>query len=208
MQYNGWHKKHYEVIAEFMMYLNQRTERFVLKGGTSLMLCYGLPRFSEDIDLDGLDDNIEEMVSGFCSHIKANYRVAKDTKTVKRFLIHYGGTKPLKIEVSYRNRAIDYARETNIINGIRVYKIDRILTMKLNAYSSRDKLRDLYDIVFIGNLLGAALSDDLYYLLKDTLSYKGLQQFDFLIKYQSDDLINNAELAENFLVLWDSLGLK
>ena len=47
---NHLHKK---VIIDFLNYLNSQTDQFILKGGTALMLCYGLNRFSEDIDLDG-----------------------------------------------------------------------------------------------------------------------------------------------------------
>ena len=43
---------HKTVITNFLAFLNKSSDQFVLKGGTSLMMCYGLNRFSEDIDLD------------------------------------------------------------------------------------------------------------------------------------------------------------
>ena len=47
-------KMHRHVIKTFLTELNScGNDRFILKGGTALMLCYGLDRFSEDIDLDG-----------------------------------------------------------------------------------------------------------------------------------------------------------
>lgn len=62
-----WRKPHYNVIVDFLSYLNSISGSYVLKGGTALMLCYGLTRFSEDIDLDGFDEGIEDIVSNFCS---------------------------------------------------------------------------------------------------------------------------------------------
>ena len=123
--------------------MNNRSKSYVLKGGTSLMLCYNLTRFSDDIDLDEFDYDIEQIVRDFCTFNGFNYRVAKDTPTVKRYMIHYGGEKPLKVEISYRIKEINFACETSIINGILVYNIQNILLMKLNAYSGRDKIRDL-----------------------------------------------------------------
>ena len=43
-------ENHFSVICDFLDYLNNKTSDFILKGGTSLMVCYKLDRFSEDID--------------------------------------------------------------------------------------------------------------------------------------------------------------
>ena len=47
--------KHLEIIKEFLNTLSQNNyakDNFTLKGGTALLMCYGLDRFSTDIDLD------------------------------------------------------------------------------------------------------------------------------------------------------------
>lgn len=207
MQYDGWRVAHYNAISNFLIYLNSVSRAYVLKGGTSLMMCYNLSRFSEDIDLDGFANNIVMIVEEFCISNGFNYRVAKNTDTVKRYMIHYGGGKPLKIEVSYRMRNIDFNAVTTIINGILVYNIQSILTMKLNAYSGRDKIRDLYDVVFIGTNYWNVLSEPLKFMLRDTLAFKGVEQYDYVIRDQADELINNEELAVGFLTLWKNLGL-
>ena len=171
------------------------------------MMWYNLSRFSEDIDLDGFSYSIEDIVEKFCTKNKLSYRVAKNTDTVKRYLVQYGGNKPLKIEISYRLKNIDFKADTSIINGILVYNIQKIMLMKLNAYSGRDKIRDLYDVVFIGLNYWSLISEPLKFMLRDTLAFKGLEQFDFLVTDQEDELINNAELAAGFLKLWEKLGL-
>lgn len=210
MEYNGWREEHYNVIDMFLYYLNSVSDDYVLKGGTSLMMCYGLTRFSEDIDLDGFSNNIGDIVDKFCSKNGVQYRVAKDTDTVKRYMIHYSdsGNKPLKVEISYRMGSLDFDTETDVINDIRVYTIQNILTMKLNAYMGRDKIRDLYDVVFIGLEYWDYLDSSMIFKMQDAFGHKGIEQFDYVIKDQEDELIDNDYLAEEFLILWDKLGLK
>ncbi len=148
--------KHLQVINRFLKYLNDnqpKTYPFILKGGTSLLECYNLDRFSEDIDLDCEKSTslFFRIVEAFCNKYHYEYRVAKDTETTKRVMIHYPNEyHPLKIEVSYRNTEINKDVYTEI-NNIIVYKINHLFMQKLNAYTSRDKLRDLYDVTFIFN---------------------------------------------------------
>ena len=68
---------------------------FVLKGGTALMECYGLDRFSEDIDLDSLRSNVPSsrffgIIDSICSNEGYTWRKAKDTSTVRRAFVDYG----------------------------------------------------------------------------------------------------------------------
>lgn len=207
-----WRKKHGETISDFLHYLNKRSNDYVLKGGTALMMCYGLDRFSEDIDLDCAHSKaIADIAKDFCEDKGFNLRIAKDTDTVKRYMIDYGGEKDgeikkLKVEVSYRRKSISEKECTNI-NGISVYTLDTIGTMKANAYSSRDKLRDLYDITFIGNNYWDKLSEATKNIIKSCIEYKGIEQFDYLVSQQEDELIDPDKLANDFLALYDKLDL-
>ena len=47
----NWQKAHGHTIKDFLRFLNNQTDRFILKGGTALAQCYKLPRFSEDIEV-------------------------------------------------------------------------------------------------------------------------------------------------------------
>ena len=170
-----WKTLHEKVMVSYLLLLNKRTDQFILKGGTALARCYGLDRFSEDIDLDGTKQDIKEITKRFCDRFGFTLRVAKDTPTVKRCLVDYGNTnKPLKIEVSY---------------------------------NVRDKIRDLYDLTFICNNHFEKLSHGTKNSIRDVLSYKGLEQFDYLVATQSDPLIDKDKLAEGFLKMHDRLGL-
>lgn len=202
-----WQKQHLSVIKDFLDFINTKSSEFILKGGTALMLCYGLDRFSEDINFDGTKGNIGTYIDLYCRNRNFSYRTAKDMDTVKRCMINYGNIgKPLKVELSLRKKTID-PDEINIINGIKVYKINSLCAMKVNAYVSRDKIRDLYDLSFICNNYWEQLSVSVKILIREAVSYKGVEQFDYLIKEQKDDLIDSSKLAEDFLRMYDRLGL-
>ena len=202
-----WIGQHGKVIASFMEYLNAKTDNFVLKGGTALYLCYRLDRFSVDIDLDGREKGLTTLVDGFCRENRYAYRVAKDSATVERCMVNYGNAeKPLKIEASYRRREIQDG-ETETINGIKVYGIDPLCGMKINAYSGRDRIRDLYDLTFIYKNYYDRLSPQTVALLRGAVEHKGIAQFDYVVRNQPDELIDCDRLAEDFLAMYDRLGL-
>lgn len=64
-------------MVSYLLLLNKRTDQFILKGGTALARCYGLDRFSEDIDLDGTKQDIKEITKRFCDRFGFTLRVAK-----------------------------------------------------------------------------------------------------------------------------------
>ena len=200
--------EHEELIHHFLKDLNRETSAFVLKGGTALRQCYGLDRISEDIDLDCTARNMIPFAQKFCKINSLACRVAKDTDTVKRVFITYGNHDEhrLKVEVSYRQKTIPEDGVINI-NGITVYSIDQIAAMKAAAYLGRDKIRDLYDIIFICNTYFDELSSATKTLLMNGFWYKGLEAFDYLIQTEQDPLINKEKLADDFLKIWDKLGL-
>lgn len=203
----GWQDKHNEVINSFLKYINSSTDKFILKGGTALMTCYNLDRFSEDIDMDGKKGNIEKLVDSFCKQNDYTYRVAKNTDTVKRYMINYGNeNRPLKLEISFRDKD-QYLNKITKINNITVYDIETLCSMKASAYNNRDKLRDLYDLAFICNNYWDRLSDDIKVAVQSAVLNKGIEQFDYLIREQKDELINNNKLAEDFLKMYRLIEL-
>ena len=203
-----WQPFHKEVMVDFLNYLNHYTDQFVLKGGTALMLCYGLDRFSEDIDLDCVKQDIKEHVRRFCEKHHFEFKIPKDTQTVKRCLIDYGNADhKLKVEVSYRNQAINTAR-VDIIANIRVYSIDQLVKLKSFAYMGRDKIRDLYDLCFIAKRYYDVISDESKSTISDVFSQKGIDQVEYLTNTQTDPLINNEQLQYDFLEVYEKLGFE
>lgn len=125
----------------------------VLKGGTALLLCHGLDRFSEDLDFDApkklnLESRIENALGAVCRSIRLTR--TKDTDTVQRYRIEYvmGDVEGrLKVEVSCR----DHIAPDDVIEryGIRTYAVRRLIVQKLDALSGRTAARDLYDVHFL-----------------------------------------------------------
>lgn len=57
--------RHIEIMRNFLTELNKETDTFILKGGTSLLLAYGLDRFSENIDLDGEKRHLKGFIESY-----------------------------------------------------------------------------------------------------------------------------------------------
>lgn len=206
------YEAHLKIINDFLdfLYRNQpKKSPFILKGGTALLRCYKLNRFSEDIDLDCNHSNnsIFKIIEEFCNIHKFEFRIAKDSELVKRCLIHYPNEfHPLKIEISYRNTTIDCDTYTDINNTI-VYNIDYLFMQKMNAYTSRDKLRDLFDVTFIYINYKNSLNKQLLMQAKEVIGFKGLGQLEYLLKTDDDVLIDKDILTTNFLTMYNDLGL-
>ncbi|MDY5189303.1 MAG: nucleotidyl transferase AbiEii/AbiGii toxin family protein [Succinivibrio sp.] len=199
---------HKTVITNFLAFLNKSSDQFVLKGGTSLMMCYGLNRFSEDIDLDANHKfQFFKIVEQFCQRQIFAYRIAKDTTTTKRVFIHYDKDqyKPLKVELSLRT-PVDF-NDVKKINGILVYDINTLADLKIEAYSQRDALRDLFDVVFICKNYWKELNLQVQKHIIRAFSIKDLEYVDYLVNTQQDPLIDNESLANDFLDIFNELGL-
>jgi predicted nucleotidyltransferase component of viral defense system len=155
---------------------------YVLKGGTALLLCYKLDRFSEDIDLDGIKSvSLENAVEDGCreSGFSCTVNKTKDTSTVLRYMIDFQEAAeedryPLKIEASFRNSELlsknIYIPESP--NGIRVYGLKRLISMKFSAFRNRHAIRDFYDVCWMvkeyPHLIGSQLATEMW----EQLQYK------------------------------------
>ena len=208
IDYGEEKNRHYQVMREYLTYLNFNKDESVLKGGSALLMCYGLDRFSEDLDFDCASKRrMKESVVKFCNDHNFEYRIAKDTDTVERYMIYYHGVeKPLKLEISHRRTNIPLSAITKI-NGICVYTIDQMAILKSSAYSNRDKIRDFYDMCFICNNYFDSLSENAKSTISVAFEYKGLEQYDYITREQSDDLIDEGKLLEDFLTACDKLGV-
>lgn len=202
----AWQEKHGEVMADFLKYLNGITDCFILKGETALAKCYGLDRFTEAIYLDGRGDQIISVCEKFCQEKDYSLRITENTNLVKMCLIDYRGPKPLKIKFSLRQREIP-GEETAKINGIMTYTIDVMAGLKASAYQQRDKISDLYDLLFIINNYCDELESGTKRLLQIALTYKGPEYFDYIVHSQTAELMDLQALGRSFLRACEKLGL-
>lgn len=174
----------------------------VLKGGTALLMAYGLDRFSEDLDFDApqkvnLLRIIEKrMPPGFTIDL---LDTPKNTDTVTRHRLLYAspdGQRKLKLEVSYRSPPD--AADVRVFDGLRVASIGRIAHQKLLAAHDgdkpRSKIRDLYDLDFIARRYPAAFTDGLIERFRAFASNPDDLLSRYRPDYEEDDLV--PELVE------------
>lgn len=200
-------KLHKQVIEEVLSEINSIPyNSVILKGGTALMMCYGLDRFSEDIDLDSTRQDISNTLNNYCNRKKYEIRLAKNTDTVKRFIINYDKDSKLKVEVSYRNKNISDEYTTNI-NGIKTYKIEYLLAQKNNAFVSRNKIRDLHDLLFIVDTYYDQIPEMFKHTIGNVLAYEGLEKIDYLINQQFDELVDKDKMYDKYFKVLDKLGI-
>lgn len=163
--------------------LNEISDKpLVLKGGTALMLAYGLDRFSEDLDFDvstkfkgnntiNLENTLKN-VSRLGDMKVSAVSTRKNTDTVTRYMLTYETSEiknsKLKLEISYR-KPID---ETRVVlkDNIKFAPIEEIANFKINSVldtsnDSRTKARDLYDTAFIAEKHPQAITDNQLKLL-------------------------------------------
>ena len=212
-----WQVRHLEVMKSFLTFLYKSTTCFVLKGGTSLLLCYGLDRFSEDIDLDGKALNnrnktipsIIPFVKKFCEQNGFTCNVKKDTDFVERCMIDYGEEKhKLKVEVSYREvYNLNVKTQVNNDMNIIVYDINTLARMKIKAVDSRAVIRDFYDLCFITNNFWDKLTIERRNDIISTFAYNNFEYVDYLVETQKDDLVNADKLRDMFLDTFDKTKL-
>lgn len=183
----------------------------VLKGGTALLLCYGLTRFSEDLDFDSprkfsIATRIESILSQKTS--QHELKIVKNTETVQRIKSHYlglSGDRLLKIETSFRV-APDESMVT-MIDGIRIYKIEALIEQKITALANRTAARDLYDVAFLAKNYLKDFSPSARETLKSmTQDLNALAQR-FEDAFEEDEILATEELSVLVLQISESLSL-
>jgi len=124
------------------------------KGGSALMLLYGLPRFSVDLDFNLLDNKKQDMVYAKVRDIILQYGTIFDE--AKKFhglllVLNYGvGERKLKVEIS--NRQFNDRYEVNNFLGINIKVMVQpdMFSHKLCALLDRHTMtnRDIFDCWF------------------------------------------------------------
>jgi len=64
-------------------------------------------------------------------------------------MLHYiQQREPLKIEVSYRQGQQIDEDDVVTVDGIRTYRIEKLTGLKIDAFASRTKARDIFDVSY------------------------------------------------------------
>ena len=170
----------------------------VLKGGTALLLCYGLDRFSEDLDFDApkkfsVTSRIERVLSRFTRDF--DIKVVKDTETVQRLKVHYRKEtvdRLLKIETSFRQNP---QPETVVVqNGIQTYRVSSLIDQKMAALVGRTKARDLYDVAYLARTYWAEFSPQAKQTLQSLLMDADALESRFRLAFEDDTILRVDQL--------------
>ncbi len=167
----GQTEKNYLHIAILFAISKLFPEKLMFKGGTALMLCYGLDRFSEDLDFNVVDKdlNIDETLNKIKTFL-ADYDIVidykiEDNKFQDTQVYFYGPLYKNTNNTRCKN-TIDFSRRNDYLsNGavsrinhiynefpvfyINTLDIKEILAEKVRAIMTRKKARDVYDLYFL-----------------------------------------------------------
>lgn len=179
----------------------------ILKGGTALLLAYGLDRFSEDLDFDSnrhlrLENRIEKAVGPL---VKIDsVEVPKNTETVQRYRVKYTTREIsgiLKIEVSCRD-SYDSSR-SHFYEGVRVYDLPVLIAHKLEAFRNRTAARDLYDLHFLLTQKHQSFSTgQTQSLVEATRDIDSLERR-YAESFKEDSILHNIDVGRLVLSLFD-----
>jgi len=132
------------------------------KGGTCLQKCYGIKRFSEDLDFNYVDIEVEKIIlfieNVFESKIIDYYETRFGTSFSIRFkgILYNGSNQSMcKLSFDFRNRDIYNNAIKKIIRPIYhdlpnyfllALDEEEVLSEKIRAILTRYKARDVYDL--------------------------------------------------------------
>ncbi len=157
----------------FLINLYRRiSDELIFKGGTALQKCYGLDRFSEDLDFTlfkniSLDDTIDRVTRGM--NLFGCDAESKKLREEDRSIIFqikakgplFDGREKsityLQIEISRREDIYLPTLQTNVTplyRDLPPYMVNlmnpsEIMAEKIRAILSRERARDLYDLYFL-----------------------------------------------------------
>jgi predicted nucleotidyltransferase component of viral defense system len=132
----------------------------IIHGGTAIWRCYNSKRFSEDIDVYIPKETDKEVkFQDFTNALKSNEFTVKKFKFTNNSVFSKLKKDDVEIrfEVTFKNLKNFLVKPFEASDGtfMNVYTLfpDDLIIEKILAYKSRKKVRDLYDIWFLLNLI-------------------------------------------------------
>lgn len=133
--------------------------QIVIHGGTAIWRCYSGNRFSEDVDVYIFDRLDKEDFNNFLNTLKDKGFSVKKFKITENSIFskfELAGIE-IRFEATFKNIKNFLVRPFELTDGtfMNVYTLspEDLMTEKILAYQNRKKIRDLYDIWFLSNLI-------------------------------------------------------
>ncbi|MFH1212195.1 MAG: nucleotidyl transferase AbiEii/AbiGii toxin family protein [Candidatus Woesearchaeota archaeon] len=159
-------KDYFQSILLFVVYQNYGSE-IVFKGGTALSKCFGLNRFSEDLDFSCKDEVNFQAVAEGLKRFRIEFETEEDSFERSRSWIVrikgplFNGNRnsycKVKLDFSFREKTEikpvikSIGRFLEEIPSFDVYVMseEEIFAEKIRAVMTRNKARDVYDLYFL-----------------------------------------------------------
>jgi len=140
-----------------------RSERFleplIFTGGTMLRLCYGLNRFSVDLDFWLYKDiDIQDYFKRLREFLSRYYAIKDAENKFYTILFEIRSRdypRSLKIEIRKKiskfktDTTIAYSRYSNTQVLVRSLSLDEVMKSKIETFLNRNEIRDVFDIEFL-----------------------------------------------------------
>lgn len=160
-------KEYFQHIFLSEIYREKNSEKLLFKGGTALRIVYGSPRFSEDLDFNGVGISVAQ-IEGIVESvlvkmeeqgIKASIEESKKTSGGYLAIFQFSGDEyqsGVQIEVSLRGKAQSKGGsaaqiQSDLLPAYALYHLNEqdLIREKIEACLTRGKARDFYDLYFI-----------------------------------------------------------
>lgn len=216
---SGDRKQHIKLMIDVLDSL--RGTGLIFKGGSSILLCHGGSRFSEDLDFDvdgrrNLTARLQAVSKAYTSTGWSwNVRNPKNTETTNRYVIYAEkGETLLKLKLDISMRHLDQSKKPVIINGIETYSSSDIFKQKVNAIvgnedgPGRTKVRDIYDINFLMKKPEChATFEDLSRLKEGLVSPDGVFER-YIEDWEDDEITSEFQLDELSVDIFKSIEFR
>lgn len=173
LEYKTWPNRH-QLEKDYLQYVvlleifRRAKAGLVFKGGTALQKCYGLDRFSEDLDFTANSEdeikNVEDGLQSLKQLYNSSFKKTEDERSVTFNLKIEGplfekpqSIQTISVEISRREKTLRKPLVVRLIPKYRDLEVqmvvvmdkDEIMAEKTRALLTRRRPRDLYDSYFL-----------------------------------------------------------
>ncbi len=160
-------KEYFQHLFLSGLYREKNSEKLLFKGETALRLVYGSPRFSEDLDFNGVGISVVQ-IEGIVGSVLAKMEeqgittsIEESKKTSGGYLAIFrfsgeGYPSGIQMEVSLRDKAQSKGGSaalvrSDLVPAYTLYQLNEkdLVKEKVEACLTRGKARDFYDLYFI-----------------------------------------------------------
>ena len=171
-------REEYEMIILKQLFESELGSLFVFKGGTALRLAYGSSRFSEDLDFSVLEEFSKGKLDRLLRGIASQNDALKITDLTQKYYTYFGLFRikegfmdqafSIKFEASIRPVSLKKSTEYNLLAlSSRITNLTVLAQVETLTQIEKEKktinplrIRDIFDLWFIGQKLGEPVQMD------------------------------------------------